>query len=68
MLFPQLKAENFLNLYLTLHTKDLAFLKVVEYVQSRNFEAAIKLLSEFSPDKFEFFVFRWSKNATDPDQ
>ena len=43
-------------------------LKVIKYVQSRNFGAAIKLLSGGSPDKFESFVSRWSKNATDPDQ
>ena len=43
---------------------DLAFLKVVKYVQSRNFGAAIKLLSGGSPDKFEALV----SNATDPDE
>ena len=47
---------------------DLAFLKVVKYVQSRNFGAAIKLLGGGSPEKFESFVSRWSKNATDPDE
>ena len=47
---------------------DRAFLKVVKYVRSRNFEAAIKLLSGGSLDKFVSAVSRWSKNATDPDE
>ena len=47
---------------------DLAFLEVVKYVQSRNFGAVIKQLSGGSTDKFESFVSRWNKNATDPDE
>ena len=37
---------------------NLTFLKVVKYVQSRNFGAAIKLLSGGSPNKFKSFVSR----------
>ena len=62
------KGRKFYKPVLNVAYLDLAFLKVVKYVQSRNFGAAIKLLSGSSPDKFEAFVSRWSKNATDPDE
>ena len=66
--FVTIKGRKFFKPVLNVAYLDLAFLKVVKYVQSRNFWAAIKLLSGGSPDKFKSFVSRWSKNATDPDE
>ena len=46
---------------------DCALIRVVKYVQSRCFGAAVNLLSRASPDDFESFISRMNENVNNPD-
>ena len=46
---------------------DNAFVKIVKYVQSRSFGAAVESLKKESPDQFESIIERLRSKAKDPD-
>ena len=46
---------------------DNAFIKIVKYVQSRSFGAAVESLKQESPDQFESIIERLRSKAEDPD-
>ena len=46
---------------------DCIFIKIVKYVQSRSFGAAVESLKQESPDEFERIIVRLRSKAKDPD-